>query len=332
MKITICKISVLFIIILMFVSLCGCGKNEAVTNVENQISNIGVVDETSSSKIEAAEKAYAMLTDKEKGKVANYQILQSAREEYGQVVVNKLEQLIDAIDYTEGEPTDEVKRIIKKAQKDYDNLSEDLQAKVTNYANLEKIIDSISAFYIQQAQNAIDLAMENNSGYEAAKDLYNALTEDQKAEITNYDEFTYSFDKFLSTPPVELISCRLGKDSLGDPKLYINAKNNSDKIVKEFSMVVFAFDNDGIPVKVYFNDYGKGITYGQAIKSGESTASNVYWQLYGDYKAMKQIVCLVKSVEYFDGTIWENPILGRLVFKYDQQILTADDEYILPRR
>jgi len=324
------KISVL--VMLVCVLLCGCGKSDAVIKTEQQISAIGTVDETSLNKIEEAEELYSALTEKEKGKVENYQVLQTARDDYNKILVANLENLITTIEYTDGEPSEELKNLINKAKNDFYNLSEDLQATVTNYADLENVINAISKFYVQRAQNAMNLAMETENGYQEAEDLYMALSQEQKEQIINYEEFADSFENFKNKPPIELISYKMGKDAIGDPKFYLNAKNISDKTIKEFSVTVFFFDNDGIPVPVYFNDYSAGLSYSRAVKANETTLSNYYWTLYGSYNDMKQAVCIVKQVEFFDGTTWENPIFGKLSHKYNQQILSLDDENILARK
>ena len=43
------------------------------------------------------------------------------------------------------------------------------------------------------------------------------------------------------------------------------------------------------------------------------------------------IVIILRSVEFFDGSTWENGQYGTLYSKYEQQLLAAGDENILPR-
>ena len=69
----------LFLAVLMCLSLCACGKNEAVKNTESLIAAIGKVTLDSESAIVAAEEAYAALTAEEKEKVENYTVLTDAR-------------------------------------------------------------------------------------------------------------------------------------------------------------------------------------------------------------------------------------------------------------
>lgn len=71
--------------ILVFVlclSLCACGKSEAVKNVEAMIEALDEITLESIDAIEAAEAAYAALPLEEQEKVKNYETLTAARDRY----------------------------------------------------------------------------------------------------------------------------------------------------------------------------------------------------------------------------------------------------------
>jgi len=117
-------------------------------------------------------------------------------------------------------------------------------------------------------------------------------------------------------------------------KFFINAQNITEKVIKEFTMRIFAFDNDGVPTKVdisVYNDFTCRLNYSSPLKAGARTSSNSYWQLYGEYKDMKQFVVFVEEVEFYDGTTWENPQNSILYSQYDEKILEAGDENVLSR-
>lgn len=75
------KIVALLLAVLMCFSLCGCGKSEAVKNVESMIDAIGEVMLDSEAVIVAAEESYNALSEEEQSKVENYAVLTSAREQ-----------------------------------------------------------------------------------------------------------------------------------------------------------------------------------------------------------------------------------------------------------
>lgn len=300
--------------------------------VDQLIDSIGTVSEQSLEKIKAAEAAYNALTDEQKALVTKYDALQAARDAFHAALVLKAETLIQEVQYSgEGEPDAALKSALEKAHQAYDALPAELRPLVSSYSHLAEVDTAVSQFYVDQAQEAIDAAIASDSDYAKANALYSELTSEQKAKISNYSEFHDCYIAYINRPPVKLISCTLKKNSIGNPELYLKAKNTSDKIVKEFSATVFAFDGDGIPVSVYFGDYSTGIRYSSAIKVGASTKSNSYWTLYGTYSEMKQIVVILREVEFFDGTVWENSQYGTLYEKYEQQLLAEGDKNVLPR-
>lgn len=87
------KITVFLIGLAMCLSLCGCGKSEAVKNVESRIEGIGTVSWESEAAIAEVEKAYDALTDKEKSSVGNYEALTAAKEALEEAIQQHFEQL-----------------------------------------------------------------------------------------------------------------------------------------------------------------------------------------------------------------------------------------------
>jgi len=73
------KAIALFLALVMVLALCGCGKSEAATKVEEMISGIGEITLNSKDKIEKAENTYLGLPDNDKKQVKNYIDLINAR-------------------------------------------------------------------------------------------------------------------------------------------------------------------------------------------------------------------------------------------------------------
>lgn len=91
----------LVLVLVMCLSLCACGKSEAVKKVEEQISAIGDVSLDSKNAIDSAQQAFDALPEDEKAKVENYfQLVES------QTALKGLEEL-------------EEQRLIKET---YDNI------------------------------------------------------------------------------------------------------------------------------------------------------------------------------------------------------------------
>lgn len=77
------KILSLLIVIVMCLSLCACGKSAAAKECEKLIKAIGNVSVDSKEAVEAAEKAYATLTDEEKKSISDgLSVLEEAQKTY----------------------------------------------------------------------------------------------------------------------------------------------------------------------------------------------------------------------------------------------------------
>ena len=74
------KIVSWILVFIMCLSLCGCGKSEAVKNVEAMIDALGEITLESENKIEEAEQAFYALSPEDQEKVDNLDILLKARE------------------------------------------------------------------------------------------------------------------------------------------------------------------------------------------------------------------------------------------------------------
>ncbi|MBR5427506.1 MAG: InlB B-repeat-containing protein [Clostridia bacterium] len=188
--------------------------------VKDLIEAIGEVEYTdeSKNKIDAAETAYDALTDAQKELVTNYATLTAARDRYAELqaaaeqaaadreAADAVEAKIDAIGSVEY--TDACKAKIDEARDAYDALTDAQKALVENYDELEgaeaayaylkaeaeatqadhtaaaavkeKIYDIGTVEYTEACKVKID----------EARDAYDALTDTQKALVTNYETLT----------------------------------------------------------------------------------------------------------------------------------------------
>lgn len=82
------KIISLVLVLVMCLSLCACGKSQAVKDVETAINAIGDVSLDSIEAIARAEHMYEILTDEEKSQVENKTLLAEARFTYDNLLNN----------------------------------------------------------------------------------------------------------------------------------------------------------------------------------------------------------------------------------------------------
>ena len=83
--------------------------------------------------------------------------------------------------------------------------------------------------------------------------------------------------------PIQLNFYSISHDNLETPILKIDAENITDKVIKEYIVRIFAYDSDGIPCKVNFDDFTTLLRDTTPIKPGAHSRSEGYWQLYGEY-------------------------------------------------
>lgn len=169
------KIISLFLVAMLTLSLCACGKSDLVVAIEDQIKAIGEVTVNSGAEIEDIEKAIAELPEEDsKHKTKLEEKISKIREEYKALTdeksINDTIALIDAID--ESNITLESEAVINEAKKAYDNLSDDLKPSVTNKAKLDDAKNALSV--LVKERNEIVIAEKTpkfNLNYDKVEDI-----------------------------------------------------------------------------------------------------------------------------------------------------------------
>lgn len=103
-----------------------------VKRVEEKISAIGKVSLESEAAIKDAKSEYEKLTDDDKTKVSNADVITEAEKQYDEIAIAECEKLIDEI----GDVSIDSKDKISAAKKLYGSLSSDQKNKVSNSAKL----------------------------------------------------------------------------------------------------------------------------------------------------------------------------------------------------
>lgn len=172
----------------------------AAAQVDSYISNIGEVIFTAYVKtaIQIARSAYDSLTDEQKELVTRYQTLIEAEETWARLeaenevteedmdMAAEVDLLIDAI----GDVTADSGSAIQAARLAFDSLTEKQQSLVSHPETLigaEEVYNKLRASEVIAAIAAIGtVTLEKKDAIFAAQDLYDALTEAQKALVTDY--------------------------------------------------------------------------------------------------------------------------------------------------
>lgn len=187
------KICAIFLI-LIFITLSSC-KSEEVKTAERLIDAIGEVTLESEDAIIAAEEAVELLTEDNRKNVDNISRLDSARNEYEQLVlqnqVAKIEEVISAI----GTITLDSANAIEQAQEAYDNASLEVQKLVKNYSQIQNSRDALHRLEIEkevkdveeyiEVIGEVELSSKSIESIRNAEQAYQKASEEAKAFI-NY--------------------------------------------------------------------------------------------------------------------------------------------------
>lgn len=85
-------------------------------------------------------------------------------------------------------------------------------------------------------------------------------------------------------------------------------ENNSDKVVKDFTVGMLGYDVNGYPLNISYSDYlMKGRAPAVNIQPGKTFGAGSGWDLNYNEEKVKTVLACVNTVEYYDGSIWENP-------------------------
>lgn len=331
------KILVFLVLMLSFL-LTGCGKTEEAQAVDDLILSIGEVKDSSEKAISEAEEAYNALTEGEQKSLENYEALVESRQKFDSLKANAVEEAIDKI----GTVDEKSKQVITKARMEYDTLSVEQQALVKNFnilTNAEQMYDSIMMGKVAEVEALIDgigeivFSDECEQALKAAENAYRALEVSYRSKVQNEHTLTDARKAYNQLSPIQLNYYKLSRDIIRTPIISVNVKNVSEKVIKSYSLRLFAYDADGVPTKVYFDRFSAKLGDTDSLKPGAYTGtSGGYWNLYqAKYSDLKQFVIYPEEVEFYDDTTWENPQSGILFTRYNEKVLADGDENILKR-
>ena len=195
---------------------CKVTVLDAVEYAQKTIDALDDITLDSEKAIEEAKKAYNLLTDEQKEQIKNADAIKTAEEKLSKLQVENAESKISAI----GDVTLDSKDVIKDARDTYDALTDDQKKQVTNYDVLEAAEAKLSDLQVENVKTKIDgigeVTLNSANTIKAARTAYNALTDDQKKQVTNYDVLEAAEAK-LSDLQVENVKTKI--DGIGEVTL-----------------------------------------------------------------------------------------------------------------
>lgn len=194
-----------------------------VVSLINNLPNPITLD--SKDAVSAARNAYNMLTASQKGYVTNYSKLQAAENRISELEAEardqaKVNAVITAINAIPDSVTLSDKGTVESARDLYNALPDNLKSKVVNYNDLMNAEARIAALEAQEAANKADKAaaekvialietipenvtLSDKDIVESVRSAYDALTDTQKALVTNYSDLTDAESKIKALEDYE---------------------------------------------------------------------------------------------------------------------------------
>lgn len=193
----------------------------SVDQVSDAITEIGEVSLSSESKITKAEKLYAGLSDKCQRHVENREELSESRKTYDNLraeeTINQIKK-IGTVKLTS-------KRLIDKAQKLYDALSDEQKKLVSNAEDLFAAVDQLSVLQVENVESKISsikkITLESREKIVNARLAYDNLSENDKSKVSKYNDLLQAeadYDKLAVDTCISLI------DSIGEVTLDSKSK------------------------------------------------------------------------------------------------------------
>ena len=189
-------------------------KQAGANTVTDLINGIGNVSLDSEDAITTARTAYNALTTEQKALVTNYQTLEAAEVRLAELKTAKAnaDEVVSLINQIGEVSYPNSGNAIKAAREAYDALTnDDERGFVSNYQNL---LDAEATYNNQKQAGAsavtdlinnignVEYSQECKDKIDAAREAYNALTDEQKALVTNYSTLTHDEEVYAHVQEV----------------------------------------------------------------------------------------------------------------------------------
>lgn len=196
---------------------------------ERMIKAIGTVTLDSAEEIENVEQFFAELTDKQRDKVENSDVLAEARAEYDRLVT---QQAIDQI----GTVTMESGDAIDHAEQLYEALSREKRNQVENYQILTAARKEYTRLTtaVQKARDAIDaigtVTLDSGSKIQEARKAYDALKKDRLE--------SYAADKIATLTSAETAYTQCVGEDIYNTGVALYEKGSYEEALDQFNAVI----------------------------------------------------------------------------------------------
>ena len=162
-------------------------------------------------------------------------------------------------------------------------------------------------------QKAVDLANSAKSAFPNDEDIQSRLDNaNNLLDSQRKSEEKKRIESLKNSQEVSVVNISTTSDNLlNDVYLIVKVKNNTNKMVKKYTVTWMGFDSNGYPVETGWLSPQK-VKSGSAeenIAPGKTSPSDSGFQLTGGWDKTvqaKTFIACVESAEYYDGSTWDN--------------------------
>lgn len=212
-----------------------------------------------------------------------------------------------------------------------ENYLKVIEEDISNYKYAQKYISNNKNTLKNDTLTEIDSLIEKkdyinaNIKLELLKKLFaNDTNINQKISLIKDEAKKQEIEQYKNNQEVSVISAKTHKEwySTSISGIQVVVKNNTNKVVKNYSVAMLAYDSNGYPLKI---NYNSNLELGQAtaanIQPGETHGNGNYYSIIYEQDKMRTIIACVKEVEYYDGSKWENPYYEYWEEQYNEKPL-----------
>lgn len=310
-------VSIIFFIFIMFNSKSFVGQiqsenyEEAIELYNTKVK--GKTKETEKTKMETLELIDNTLNDFNNNRI-NYNKAKAILETISRVnlLSTKVDESLQLLDKLNNSKISYNKALEFLKIEEYYNAIisfNDVIEEDTNYSEAQNQSNSIFNTYkekvLSDLENNTDSTYENK--IEELEKLKNIAKNDNEIQAKIEIYKNKQIDELKKNQEVTVVSAKIIKDGYSTGIQAI-VKNNTKKVVKNYTIGMLAYDSNGYPLKIDFNG---NVELGEAkavnIQPGKTFGKDKYFSIFYEEDKMHTAIACVKEVEYYDGEKWENP-------------------------
>lgn len=212
-----------------------------------------------------------------------------------------------------------------------ENYSKVVELDSENYKLAQKYINDNKSTLKNNMLIEID-ELINNGDYISANSklelLQTIFTNDtdikSKVDLIKDKAKQQEIEKYKNEQEMTVLSAKKYKEWYSDTisGVQVIVQNNTQKVVKSYIVSVLAYDSAGYPLKIEYNGYESLVEYeGANVQPGATHGKDNYGSISYEEEKISSALACVKQVEYYDGTIWENPYYEYWIEQYKEKPL-----------